>query len=181
MKRKHYAIIIILIILSTVSASAVQLLTGIGTGRSNGPLLIEPEKQVSISVPGKEAIKDMKRLEKVMARLINPSGVNSSRTQLGLFGYPKYKDGAAGTTGKETGLSPLLDYTLSLAFWGNEKRFCVINDRFYHEGASLPDGEIIVKIDRNRVLIKKHGFKSWITLEQQANMTNNLEESGDTM
>jgi len=181
MKRKHGSLIIIVIVLISVLAGVLWLSNSPEKSRIAGPSLIYPEQQVTIPVPGRETIKEMKRLETIMPQLINPAKTYSSQAQLGLFGFYPYAGGDAGATGKKTEFSPHIDYSLSLAFWGSEKRFCVIDDKFYHEGASLPDGGSIAKIELNRVLIEKHGFTGWITLEPQTDMTNNLEESGDTM
>lgn len=181
MKRKYYATIIIVMILLSVSAGAVWLSSSLGVSHSTGPSLIKPEHQVSASVPGSETIKEMKRLERIMPRLMNPAESDSSRAQLGLFGYYTFGGEAIRTTGGKSKSSSQMDYSLSLAFWGNEKRFCVIDDKFYTEGASLPDGGRIVKIELNRVLIKKQGLSKWITLERQADIINNTEQSGEKM
>ncbi len=182
MKRKHYSIAAIALVLVSISAVAFRLSNGLGKGQIAGPSLIKPEHLLNVSVPGSSTIKEMKRLQKLIPHLINPIEPNSSKAQLGLFGYYKH-DGRAAirTTGKRDELSSSMDYALSLAFWGNEKRFCVIDDKFYHEGASLPDGGEIVRIELNRVLVKKKDFTSWITLEKQTDVINNTEPSGDKM
>ena len=180
MKRKHYATIIIVIILVSVSAGAVWLSNSIGVTHPTGPL-IKPKHQVSASVPGSETIKEMKQLENIMPRLMNPSESDSSRAQLGLFGYYTFGGGTTRTTGKKTESSSQMDYSLSLAFWGKEKRFCVIDDNFYTEGASLPDGGRIVRVELNRVLIQKQGLSKWITLKKQTDIINKTEQSGEKM
>jgi len=181
MKRKYYATIIIVIILVSVSAGTVRLSNSLGMRHSTSPSLIKPDHQVSASVPGSETIKEMKRLKKIMPRLMNPSESDSSEAQLGLFGYYTFGGKAIRTTGEKPELSSQMDYSLSLAFWGNKKRCCVIDDRFYVEGASLPDGWTIVRVELNRVLIKKKKLTKWITLKKQTDIINNTEQSGDKM
>ena len=51
--------------------------------------------------------------------------------------------------------------------WWGERRFCVIDGSFYAEGASLPDGATIVKVETNRVLINKDDSKEWIDIRQK--------------
>ncbi len=180
MKRKHYATIIIIIILVSVSASAVWLSNNLGITHSTGPM-IKPNHQVSVSAPGSETIKEMKQLENIMPQLMNPSESDSgsSGAQLGLFGYYTFGGRTIRTPGGKPELSSQMNYALSLAFWGSEKRFCVIDDKFYTEGASLPDGGKIVRVELNRVLIKKQNITKWITLEKQTDIINNTEQSGD--
>ena len=167
MKKKHYAIIAIIIILVSALAVALSLSCRPGIDDSTAPSLIKPEHHVAISVPGRETINEMKRLEKIMPQLVAPSGINSSRAQLGCIGYHTYEYGEIRETGSGSKSDPHMLYSLSLAFWGGKKRFCVIDDEFYTENAILPDGGKIISIELNRVLIKKHEFTSWITLDHK--------------
>ena len=181
MKRKHYATLIIVVILASVSAGVVQFSNGLGTNRPARPSMIKPGHQVSVSVPENRSIKEMKRLEKIMPLLTNPSGSNSAGAQLGLFGDYTFGGKAVRTAGSNASSSSQTDYSLSLAFYCNENRFCVIDDKFYAEGATLPDGWEIVLVELDRVLIKNKNLSKWITFDYQKGMINNTEQSGDTM
>lgn len=181
MKRKNYATIIIVIILVSVSTGAALLSNGLGMNHPASDSLVKPEHQVSSSVPESRNLKEMRRLEKIMPLLMNPSEVDSSGAQLGLFGDYTFGGKSIRTAGDKTDLSSNPDYSLSLSFYCNETRFCVIDGNFYAEGASLPDGGKIVLVELNRVLVKKQNLTKWITFDPQKDMINNTEKPGDTM
>ncbi len=181
MKRKHYAITAIALVLVSISAVAFRLSNGLGKDHVAGPSFVKPEHPFNVSVPGSNTIKEMRRLQKLMPLLMNPAESNSSMAQLGLFGYYTYGGGTPRTTGRKTELSSNMNYSLSLAFWGKKKRFCVIDDNFYTEGASLPDGGKIVRVELNRVLIKKQDLAKWIFLNNQTDIINKTEQSGEKM
>ena len=181
MKRKHYATLIIVIILASVSAGVVQFSSGLGINRPARPSMIESGHQTSISAPESKSINEMKRLEKIMPLLTNPSGSDSAGAQLGLFGDYTFGGKAVRTAGSKAPSSSQTDYSLSLAFYCNKNRFCVIDDKFYAEGATLPDGWDIVLVELDRVLIKNNNISKWITFDYQKDMINNTEQSGDTM
>lgn len=48
-------------------------------------------------------------------------------------------------------------YNVSMTYVSNNRRFAVINSRFYHEGGMLPDGERVVSISPSAVRIERDG------------------------
>ena len=57
-------------------------------------------------------------------------------------------------------------YTLTFTFASNEKRFCILDGSFYTQGAELPGGGKIVKIEPGRVRVKKGESAQWISLSE---------------
>jgi hypothetical protein len=58
----------------------------------------------------------------------------------------------------------------------------VIDGSFYEEGADLPDGARIEKVEPNRVLLRKKEFTAWISVGAQAKSTGSHgRKSGERM
>lgn len=118
-----------------------------------------------IAVPGKTALRRMDRLERSLPILAAPLPHMREPSDLSAFGYvevsPAEGKGTAGSDGH--GLAG--SHRLSLAFEGQAKRFCVIDNQFYTEGALLPDGATIIRIESRRVLIAKKSIQQWLAMD----------------
>ncbi len=53
-------------------------------------------------------------------------------------------------------------YRVSLSFASQKISFCIIDKKLYKQNAMLPDGGRILKIENDRVLIKKQNLSDWI-------------------
>ncbi len=138
---------------------------------------------VTLSVPSQDEMREIRKLEHEMPVVAYPSGSEISAVNLSLFGYQPVKERTYRRVEKRLILPPQMRYSVSLAFSAKTKRFCVIDGNFYQEGATLPDGGKIVKIEPRRVLIRKDRFKCWVpvgkkTREDQVQRTT-LNESQD--
>ena len=87
------------------------------------------------------------------------------QADLSAFGYVEVSPSVIENTSSKTDASFSMIHRLTLAFEGRVKRFCVIDDRLYTEGASLPDGATVVKIESQRVLIANKRLQQWLTLD----------------
>jgi len=135
-----------------------------------------------VTIPDPKTISEMERLEGKMDQLSHPMASNKAPVDLGLFGYRPISRARYTTAGKKPLLPPGMHYSLTLAFSGGTKRFCVIGGQFYEEGASLPDGARIVKIRANRVLVRKQRFTSWVPVARKVEAkSNHQDKPGEKM
>ncbi len=118
-----------------------------------------------IPVPSAADLARMDRLERSLSMLAVPPPQFRSPTDLAALGYldvrPSTHVGATGGAIPE----PSQSHRLTLAFDGKAKRFCVIDSRLFTEGALLPDGATILKIESRRVLITKKSIRQWLMVD----------------
>ncbi len=117
-----------------------------------------------ITVPDEQAVREMSRLQNEMGRLAQPVSEGREPVNLKLFGYEPVRRGELHGAGRGLVYGRENAHLLTMAFRGGEKGFCVIDGTFYAQGANLPDGSIIRRVDRNRVLLVKKKRKVWVDL-----------------
>jgi len=166
MKRKHYGLLSVALILLALTVTVLyaikvshKMAEEIRIGRVR-PL-------PSISVPDPATIKEIEALEDRMIGLAQPRRSEISPVNLSLFGYQPMERPKVVAKGREIILPTHMDYSLTLAFSSGKKRFCVIDGAFYAEGSSLPDGGKIVRIEPNRVLVSKYRLIEWIPVKEK--------------
>ena len=166
MKRKHYGLLSVALILLALTATTFyaikvshRMAKEIRTSR------IKPSP--SISVPDLAAIKEIEGLEERVMDLARPKRSDLSPVNLGLFGYQPMKKPKAIKRERTIIVPSHMDYSISLAFSSPAKRFCVIDGVFYTEGSSLPDGGEVMRIEPKRVLISKYRSKEWIPVRER--------------
>jgi len=161
MKRKHYGLVSVILIFLALAATVLYAIKV--SHKMAAEIRISRIKPFpSISVPDPATIKEINALEESIIGLAHPRKSNISPVNLSLFGYQPMKRPKKVAKGREMLLPSRMDYSLTLAFSSDKKRFCVIDGAFYPEGSSLPDGGKIVRIEPNRVLVSKHRLKEWI-------------------
>ena len=167
MKRKYSGLSAFIIFFLAVSL-AVSYATW-GPERSMGRIhaLRKVKPPVDISVPALPVIQEMETLEREMKKLFKPHEMGSLPVNLILFGYQPVGKSRSTLKGVGTGLTARMDYNLSLAFVSGKRRFCIIDGNFYEQGNHLKDGEKIIKIESNRVLIGNRQIKEWIPLAER--------------
>jgi hypothetical protein len=132
---------------------------GGGTGfRSIAPV-------ADIAVPDKAVLDKMDRLEHSMPILAAPMPHMREPSDLSAFGYAEVAPTERRLVPGSDGHGLTASHRLSLAFEGRAKRFCVIDNRLYTEGALLPDGATIVRIESRRVLIAKKSIQQWLAMD----------------
>jgi hypothetical protein len=121
----------------------------------------------TLLVPDEQALGEMAKLQDQMGRLLQPVPEKLEPVNLRLFGYEPVRQGALRQGNGGTGLLRENIHLLTMAFKGMTKGYCVIDGSFYPQGASLPDGSIIRRVERNRVLLVKRKQKLWIDMVKE--------------
>jgi hypothetical protein len=132
-------------------------------GGSTGFKPITP--MADIAVPGKAVLHRMDLLERSIPILAAPLPLSRKSSDLSAFGYTEVSPVEKKWTADSQGPGQTSAHRLSLAFEGSAKRFCIIDDRLYTEGAQLPDGATIIKIESRRVLIATKSIKQWLAMD----------------
>jgi len=103
------------------------------------------------------------RLVKEMPSLSGPKQKFGIMDPPDLSLFNNFKSVAADAEDKNTA-SDKMGYHLSFAFVSDNKKFCVINGRFYSEGGTLPDGTLIDRVESERVRVSKNKLKKWLAI-----------------
>ena len=167
MKRKHHGMISIVIIVMVLIPTAIyavyslQVPVKVDTARLQGT-------SSEIIVPDMNVMKDISKLERKMTALADPVESESVYDQPIRFWnysdqhYSPYKASDQGVEKVKLKTS----YALTFTFASDEKKFCIIDGSFYSQGADLPDGGKIMKIESGRVWVKKGELTIWISLPE---------------
>jgi len=115
--------------------------------------------------PSPEMLADIQLLEGELDLLARPKAGKSTNVSLRAFGYEEVRKSVGIAKGRQLHLRPRRKHTVSFAFVGDGKGFCVIDGSFYPQGASLPEGERILKVLPHKVLIEKGKIRSWFPVE----------------
>lgn len=166
MKRKHYGLLSVCLILLALTATVIYAIR-ISHKMAEEIRISRVKPFPSISVPDPVTVRRIDELEGRMVSLVYPRISDISQVDLLLFGYKPMQRTTFTKRGREVILPTKMSYSLTLAFSSGKKRFCVIDGNFYPEGSSLPDGGKIERIEANRVLVSKHRFKEWIHVKEK--------------
>ncbi len=175
MKRKHYGVLVFVIMVLSVVAVGLDAFHALG----NFDTALHPSRLRSsrvLSVPGQNAMGEMSRLNAGLASLAIPPESDSSDVNLALFGYLPEERHRHRKKGEEGLLPPGMDYSVSFAFSSDTKGFCVIDKAFFQKGSTLQDGARIIEIESSRVLIEKDGFKVWLPVGKGTKLPRTQEE-----
>jgi hypothetical protein len=169
MKRKHHGIISIIIIVVVLIPTAIYAVYSLQVPL-NGNTFHSPGTSSEFVVPDMTVMEEISKLEKKMAKLANPIEPESLSGQPIRFWqysdqhYPRYNsiDQREGNVNFKTA------YALTFTFASGEKKFCIIDGSFYPQGADLPDGGKILKIESGKVWVKKGELTTRISLPVNA-------------
>lgn len=176
MKSKYLGATFIVI---AILALAGMVWSEIRSGRQGdmSPGLPPMKPLIDFKVPSAIELEKMDRLERGLSLLSAPLPQRQSGTDLSVLGYiPVDNTGRNRQSSKAPQLSADT-YQVTLAFEGRYHRYCVINGRLLAEGAVLPDGTSVLKVESRRVLIGKHNTQRWLTVEPLFQSTPSEEES----
>jgi hypothetical protein len=167
MKRKHHGMISIIIIVVVLLPTAIYAVYSLqdpimgNTVRLTGTLS-------EYTVPDMTVMKEIFKLERKMMDLNNPIELDSVSDQPIRFWH--YSDQRYS---RNKTIDPLGErvnfkaaYALTFTFASGEKKFCIIDGSFYPQGADLPDGGKILKIESGKVWVKKGELTTWISLPE---------------
>jgi len=165
MKRKHHGMISIIIIAVILIPTAIYAVYSLQIPLKGNTVRLTGASSEFI-VPDMTVMKEISRLEKKMAKLANPIELESLHDQPIRFWqysdqhYPRYKSIDQG--GEKVNFKTA--YALTFTFASGERKFCIIDGSFYPQGADLPDGGKILKIESGKVWVKKGELTTRISL-----------------
>jgi hypothetical protein len=119
-------------------------------------------------VPDMTVLKEISNIESKMMELANPIEPASVSDQSIRFWHYSDQNNSRYKTldqGGET-VDFKATYALTFTFTSGEKKFCIIDGSFYPQGADLPDGGKILKIESGKVWVKKGELTTWILLPE---------------
>ena len=169
MKRKYNGFIAIVIIGVVLLPTAIY---AVYSSQINGKMDSARSRVFpsDFTVPDTAVMKRISSLEKEMVDIANPKITKSILGRDVRFwrysdqNYHRYTtdNQSQGRTDTKTA------HVLTFTFASREKRFCIIDGSFYTQGAELPGGEKIMKIEPGRVRVKKGKSAQWISLSETA-------------
>ena len=164
MKAKHTSLMMVLLVLVTVGLGIMYELhrhkddSAASRNRLGKPLS-------EIKVPDKPVLAKMDRLDRRMHLLSAPPPRVVGQIDLSALGYIPISPGKAGLNTGVASRTLSSGHRVTMAFDGRGNRFCIIDSKLYPEGAVLPDGATIVKIESRRVLIAKESLQKWLAVD----------------
>ncbi len=166
MKEKYHGLISIVVILFSIGATLFYYMTDswritdTPSGNSDfKPLPLYPE-------PSPLEMSIIDQLGPVMNELKTPLAAQQIPSDLRFLGYVNPDLNRLDQRGKNfITAHDKTDYLLSFTFSSGNKHFCILNDIFYQEGALLPDGSQLLKIEIRQVLLNKDGIQNWIPID----------------
>ena len=165
MKRKHHGMISIIIIVVVLIPTAIYAVYSLQVPLKGNTVRLTGTSSEFI-VPDMTVMKEISKLEKKMAKLANPIELESLSDQPIRFWqysdqhHPNYKP--INSEGETVNIETV--HALTFTFTSGEKKFCIIDGSFYPQGADLPDGGKILKIESGKVWVKKGELMTWISL-----------------
>jgi hypothetical protein len=169
MKRKHHGMISIIIIAVLLIPTVIYAVYSLQIPLKGNTVRLTGVSSEYI-VPDMTVMKEISKLEKKMAKLANPIELESLSDQPIRFWqysdqhYPRYKTINQG--GEKINFKTA--YALTFTFASGEKKFCIIDGSFYPQGADLPDGGKILKIESGKVWVKKGELTTRISFPDTA-------------
>lgn len=173
MKRKHYGITSIIVIFVSMTA-----ILGYGIylarGMKSKTKVSYPAPIPDTAIPDQSTMARMKVLNQALYSLVTLSK-DPAPSGLKIFGYTPVKSSTGSPQrfknnfDKDHAAKELFSYDLSLCFSSKTNSFCVIDSILYRKNALLPDNERIIKIEHDRVQIRKNSVTKWIYLSMKDN------------
>lgn len=118
-----------------------------------------------LKAPPRADLEQMDFLERRLGLLSSPPPRMMQQADLSALGYVPLSPSRSNGPVAGASAQAASKYRLTLAFDGSVKRYCIIDDQLYPEGAVLPDGATIMKIESRRVLIAKESLRQWLDIE----------------
>jgi len=167
MKRKHHGLISIVIIVVVLIPTAIYAVYFLQVPvKSNTVRFMETSSE--FIVPDMTVMKEISKIESKMMELANPIELESVSDQSIRFWQYSDQNNSRYKTLDQRGenVDFKASYALTFTFTSGEKKFCIIDGSFYTQGADLPDGGKILKIESGKVWVKKGELTTWISLPE---------------
>ena len=169
MKRKHLAAAAIVFGLLSIGVAGVDAYKTFLHGAQE-PHSMRMGWFSKPSMPSPAVIREMEVLEMRMKDLLRPPSSRPSQADLRLFGHTPEKDAIEDAQPAEAEPVTKISwaaYVVTLAFRSGNTGFCVIDGNFYEQGATLPSGVKIARVERERVLLRHDNAMEWIPVHTQ--------------
>jgi len=131
-----------------------------GAGPSVAP--VETVRMAELDVPDPETLAAMAELGPRLEELSRPPSSAPKPADLKIFGYRLPEPPPSRKTRREKPESVMPDLSLTFTFASGNRRFCLIEGRFCAEGALLPEGYKVLRIEVGRVLLEKGSVRAWL-------------------
>ena len=167
MKRKHHGLISIVIIVVVLIPTAIYAVYFLQAPvKSNTVRFMETSSE--FIVPDMTVMKEISEIEGKMMELANPIELESVSDQPIRFWHYSDQNNSRYKTIDPGGenVDFKAAYALTFTFTSGEKKFCIMDGSFYSQGADLPDGGKILKIESGKVWVKKGELTTWISLPE---------------
>ncbi len=112
-----------------------------------------------IQVPPADVLARIDFLDRQLPALARSPAARPQAVDLSLLGY---RPMSSGRYASKQDQAAAVEHKVTMAFYSPTKSFCVIDGRLYPEGASLPEGGKITRIEPRRVLLVQGKYKQWI-------------------
>jgi hypothetical protein len=170
MKSKYNGLVAIVIIGTVLLPTAIYAVysSQIAGKTDTARLTVFPS---DFTVPDAAVMKKISGLEKEMVDIANPKNEKSMLARDVSFWRYSDRNYHRYTTNKRSKekIDAKTAHELTFTFASREKRFCIIDGSFYAQGAELPGGAKIVKIEPGRVRVEKGTTARWISLSETTN------------
>ncbi len=177
MKTKTFYLICFILVLGTVLVSVIVVakpaFESAGVTERRIPLLLPATKG-----PNEEVVARMMRLEPLLESLARPRMSQGKEVHLEAFGYRSVGQVSGHSKGRKMRLKRQLRHSISFAFCGGMKCFCVVDGTFYPEGAVLVRGGKILRILPRKVLIEEGRVRKWFPVGAGMKKTGSETEPG---
>lgn len=167
MKRKHHGMISMVIIILVLVPTAIYAVYSLQIPVKSNTIRITRNSSEFI-VPDNTVMKEISKLEGKMMKLVDPVGSESISDQpIRFWNYSNqhYSRSKSIDQGAEQ-VDLKAAYDLTFTFDSGDKKFCIIDGSFYPQGADLPNGEKILKIESGKVCVSKGETTTWISLPE---------------
>ena len=167
MKRKHHGLISIVIIVLVLVPTAIYAVYSLQDPIMGNTVRLTGTSSEFI-VPDMTVMKEISKLERKMMDFNNPIELESTSEQHIRFWHYSDQHYSRNKTIDQLGerVNFKAAYALTFTFASGEKKFCIIDGSFYPQGADLPDGGRILKIESGKVWVKKGELTTWISLPE---------------
>lgn len=107
------------------------------------------------------------RLEPLLPALARPGQGEPGPVELAVLGYRRIVPPAPVPEPEPVRVPEPFDYLVSMTYVSDDRRFAVIDGRFYREDSRLPGGERVLAISPSAVQIQRRDTTRWLEIEKE--------------
>lgn len=106
------------------------------------------------------------RLEPRLASLGSPAPSEVEPVDLAVLGYRRIEPPVPAPEPEPVRVPEPFDYLVSMTYVSDDRRFAVIDGRFYREASHLPGGERVLAISPSAVQIQRRDMTRWLEIQK---------------